>query len=277
MTSKEQIIVTWAKSKIGCGYVWGGGGYTLSQAKLDQLIAQYPDYVSQSKNGKWIGKQVFDCASFVRFALKEVGITFCSGASSQWHKQSGKWAQKGTIDTLPKDKVVILYRATSSTVMQHTGIYTGDGYFIDARGSASGVIRSKISSYKWTHWGIPVGLEGNIEKEVKEVMYQARVTTESGSLNFRQAPSSSGKKIGTIPQNTIINVLEATADWAQVEYDETVGYVMVKFLTKIEPAPVSTPTQKTLYLKIKATSKAEAETILTTLKNIANLATVVEE
>ena len=108
MPTKAEQVKTWALSKKGCGYVWGATGYVLTQSKLNELMEQYPSYVSQEKNGKWIGKQVFDCASFVRLAMKEVGISMKSGASTQW--KTTTWGEKGTIDSLPQDKVCILYR-----------------------------------------------------------------------------------------------------------------------------------------------------------------------
>ena len=71
-----------------------------------------------------------------------------------------------------KDKVCILYReSASANPMQHTGIYLGDGYVMDARGSASGVVYSKLSSYGWTHWAIPKGLyDGTTSAKPEEVL-----------------------------------------------------------------------------------------------------------
>ena len=40
--------------------------------------------------------------------MKEVGISMKSGASTQW--KTTTWGEKGTIDSLPQDKVCILYR-----------------------------------------------------------------------------------------------------------------------------------------------------------------------
>lgn len=81
--------------------VWGATGYTLTQSKLNELITMYPQYVSQSKNGRWLGKPCYDCASLVRFAMKQIGASMVSGATSQWKKT--KWAAKGPIDSLPKN------------------------------------------------------------------------------------------------------------------------------------------------------------------------------
>ena len=129
--------------------------------------------------------------------MKQIGISMVSGATSQWKKT--KWARKGTIDQLPKDQVACLYRWTGS-VMQHTGIYLGNGYVIDARGSSAGVIKSKLSSYPWTHFGQPRGLiKKEQTNEVISVNYQAKVVADSGStVRMRSAPSKEAGVSATI-------------------------------------------------------------------------------
>jgi len=94
--------------------------------------------------------------------MKQVGIQMVSGANSQWLKTT--FEIKGTIDTLPSDKVCCLYRKDAKTgKMGHTGLYLGDGQtFIHAAGSKTGVVKSTIKEYgRWTHWGIPAGLYDN--------------------------------------------------------------------------------------------------------------------
>ena len=271
MATKASRVKEWALSKQGCGYVWGATGYVLTQSKLDSLIKQYPDYVSQSKNGKWLGKQVFDCAQFTRFAMKEVGITLVSGASSQWKKTD--WEQKGTIDTLPKDKVCILYRESpEANPMQHTGIYLGDGYVMDARGSSSGVVYSKLSSYKWTHWAMPKGLYDTFEtveppKEVLPVLYQAKVVAESGStVRMRERASSGAEVLKSIKLNEIVDVVEELDDWKKIIYNNQTGYMMSKFLVKVTSEPVP----KTWYVKVECESEADARAIAAALKLCGN-------
>jgi len=85
----------------------------------------------------------------------------------------------------------------------------------------------------------------------------ARVTTESGSLNLRAKPSSSGKILDTIPRHTVVPVLEKGAVWSQVVYEGVTGYVKNSFLTFLSanpdagsdddtPAPAPEPDDETL-------------------------------
>lgn len=274
MATKASKVKEWALSKKGCGYVWGATGYVLTQSKLDSLIKQYPDYVSQSKNGKWLGKQVFDCAQFTRFAMKEVGITLVSGASSQWKKTD--WEVKGTIDTLPKDKVCILYRESpSANPMQHTGVYLGDGYVMDARGSNSGVVYSKLSSYAWTHWAIPKGLYDGVEiedepEEVLPVLYQAKVVAKSGdTVRMRANASSSASVLKSIRLGEIVDVVAELDGWHKIVYNGQTGYMMNQFLEKVQTSAPA-PDNKVWYVRVECGSEADAKAIAAALKLCGN-------
>ena len=259
MTSNENKIIAWAESQVGAGYVWGAGGYKLTKSKLQELIVQYPQYVSESKNSKYIGKAVYDCASLVRYAMKQIGISMVSGATSQWKKT--KWARKGTIDQLPKDQVACLYRWTGS-VMQHTGIYLGNGYVIDARGSSAGVIKSKLSSYPWTHFGQPRGLiKKEQTNEVISVNYQAKVVADSGStVRMRSAPSKEAGVSATIALGTIVDVVEEAEGWCGIIYNGQKGYMMSQFLEKTKSE------EGLYYVRIKCGSQSEAEQLASLLR-----------
>ena len=259
MTSNEEKVVTWLNDKIGDYYIWGSTGYVLTKSKLDELITQYPNYVSYSKNSKAIGHRVWDCASLVRYAMKQVGISMVSGATSQWKKT--KWARKGTIDQLPKDQVACLYRWTGS-VMKHTGIYLGDGYVIDARGSGAGVIKSKLSSYPWTHFGQPQGLiKKEQTNEVISVSYQAKVVADSGStVRMRSAPSKEASVSATIALGTIVDVVEEAEGWCGIIYNGQKGYMMNQFLEKTKSE------EGLYYVRIKCGSQSEAEQLASLLR-----------
>lgn len=257
MSTGPQAVINYAKSKIGCGYIYGTAGQICTEGLIQQKANQYPDYVDYDVVKKWIGKEVFDCAGFVRKCMAQAGISMVSGATSQWNKTD--WMQKGEITTLPKDKVCCLYRYRDGK-MQHTGIYLGDGTEIDARGSASGVIGpTAIDKYPWTHWGIPAGLyDSNQNIEVLKVEYKAKVIANSGkTVNMRSNASTSSGIIMAIPLGSIVEVSENSGEWSKIIYNDKVGYMMSKFLEKV---PVSEPEkQEAYYVRIACTSKAEAE------------------
>lgn len=262
---KASIVKEWALSKKGCGYVWGATGQVLTATELSRLIAQHPTNVTYEKNNKWIGKQVFDCASFVRQGLREVGISVVSGASSQWKKTN--WEAKGTIDSMPKDKICIVYReAPTANPMQHTGIYLGNGMVMDARGSNAGVIYSNFDSYKWTHWGIPKGLYNNLNlkpEEVLPMLYQAKVVASSGStVRMRTAADSAASVAKTIKLGQTVDVVQELDGWLRIVHEGTTGYMMSKFLEKIEGSEQS----GVWYVKVDCGSEESARSIAEALK-----------
>jgi cell wall-associated NlpC family hydrolase len=54
---------------------------------------------------------------------------------------------------------------------------------------------------------------------------------ESGNLNVREEPSTSGKLVGKLPKNAACEVLEQTEDgWAHIQSGEVEGYVSLEFL-----------------------------------------------
>ena len=153
---KASTVVEFAKSKVGCGYIWSGEGQKLTQTLLNELAAQYPDHIDKSVVRKWIGKQVYDCSGLVYKAFQQVGISIYHNAQTAW--KNTNWAQSGPISNYPRDKVCILYRYNSNQgKMSHTGIYIGGNQFIHAKGSEYGVVKETMPS-TWTHYGIPKGL-----------------------------------------------------------------------------------------------------------------------
>lgn len=51
------------------------------------------------------------------------------------------------------------------------------------------------------------------------------VTTNGGTLNFRASASTSSKKLGAIPNKTVLPIISSNNGWYQVVWGKTVGYV----------------------------------------------------
>jgi len=94
---------------------------------------------------------------------------------------------------------------------------------------------------KWSHGGKVKGIdytahtnEGSLT--IMAAIYDAKVVTTGGHLNFRSAPRVGGTDIGDIPNGTLLQVLaETNEDWSKVFYSGREGYVQRKFLQPILP------------------------------------------
>ena len=174
--TKADEARNWALSRVGCPYIYGGTGAICTPSYREARAEQYPTYkpkiykncprlsgsASSCTDCRWCdsdtnqGKRAYDCAQLVRWCMDHIGISMVSGANSQWQKTD--WEEAGSIDTIPRGKVCLVYREDSDGKKHHTGIYCGDGYIIHAKGHDYGVVRELLGNPKFTHWGIPKGL-----------------------------------------------------------------------------------------------------------------------
>lgn len=173
--TKNESIRQYSMAQVGNPYVYGATGKTCTPGLRQQQMKQYPTFaptierhcpVLSGKQSvcvgcKWQGMNAFDCAQLVRRAAEAAGFRLPSGAKSQFNSKNphSGWAAGGPIDQLPYDQVAFLYRRTADGGVPHTGTYTGDGWVVDARGHAQGVMRTLLNAYKWTDFRVLNGQE----------------------------------------------------------------------------------------------------------------------
>lgn len=118
-----------------------------SAQKADKLIK-----FAQSLQGKVKYKYgvndpknlIFDCSSFTKYALKQVGVDVKWGANAQYNQ--GKKVSKSN---LKKGDLVFLSVKTPGKI-GHVGIYMGNGKFIhNTTGSVYGVTTSDLNKGYW--------------------------------------------------------------------------------------------------------------------------------
>ena len=227
MATKADLMVQNARALIGNGYAWGSSGQICTQALLDKLAKQYPAQTNLlTVCPKWIGKRIYDCATFVRACLRAAGIEICSGASSQW--RGDYWQDKGVAADMPMDKPCILYNASANAnPMGHTGIYLGDGNVIDCRGSREGVMLSPLTSRQWSHYAVPRGLYDAID------LLTGTVQAATGNwVRMRRFASADAGTVLKVPLGATLTVTERGSEWCAV-MDSTghSGYMMTQFLS----------------------------------------------
>lgn len=170
--NKSETIREWALSKIGCPYIFAANGQKCTPAYRGQQMRNKSDYAANIQRYcpvlsgkqaicdgcKYKDKPSYDCSGLTKEAAALVCVKVPHGASSFWN--GDYWDEKGTIDQIPRDKVCFVFNAMDSAdPMGHVGIYLGDGYVVDARGHAYGVMHTKLETYAWDHYAILKGMK----------------------------------------------------------------------------------------------------------------------
>ena len=188
MNRNMETARAWALSREGCPYIYGGTGQPCTVAYREARARQYPAKAAKIRNNcqrmkgsatscqgcRWCdpetgkGKRAYDCAQLARWCMNAVGISLVSGANNQWSKT--KWAQKGTIDQMPKNLLCLVYREDADRKKHHAGVYLGDDTIMHAKGHDYGVVRQKLGDPNFTHYGIPEGLYAPEELLNQEVV-----------------------------------------------------------------------------------------------------------
>lgn len=113
MTRVEKVIAA-AKTRVGCPYVYAASG-----------------------------PNSFDCAGLVRHAYKTIGVSLTHSAYGQGYNEG----EKVSYDELEAGDIVCFNtNDTDGDLVDHTGIYLGDGKFIHASSARAEVIISSLSS-----------------------------------------------------------------------------------------------------------------------------------
>jgi len=211
--------------------------FSVGQICTEELLKKYPFIFSQEpKAKKWIGKQVFSSNGLVSSAFNKVGIKIYGLIPSKAADKTD-WESYGRISNFP-NKVCILYRFEDRLRTQETGIYIGNGEYIQAKGYEEGVIKGKMPG-KWTDWAIPKGLYDNepIPDKPKEKItwfpYLAKVIVSSGrTVDIRKSPSKNSSIVIRILVGEYVTITGEENDWYKVTYGATSGYIMKEFLRK---------------------------------------------
>lgn len=132
-------------------YVWGANGQIITRDLVDRLHKAFGNdkynkkyYDAKLKEGE--GKKGADCSG--AFAKISGYDTTASGYYS-------RCVEKGTIDTIPENKVCLVFKNSTKGGINHVGCYTGDGYVSEMASSKKNYQRKKLEGNGWDRWGMP--------------------------------------------------------------------------------------------------------------------------
>ena len=292
-------VVEIANACIGWPYVWGAVGGRLctvanrksymNSANIGEgdknLIKKRCQILSAKKTvctgcayfPNDVGTRIFDCQGFIKWLFSFIGIRFSGGGCTSMWKTASNWAEKGSIDTMPKDKVCCVFRDVNG-VKEHILLYDGNGNYIHCSGE---VKKQTISSYKATHWAIPKGLYNAsapittpTEPEKKEPIMITYPTVRQGSrgevvtqLQLFLSNLGSTLQIDGIFGNGTASAVRAFQKKYGLDVDGIVGPKTWKKLLEvagnIKPSEPEQPQkEEKISIVIPDLSKSEAEALM---------------
>lgn len=180
---KGDLMVRIAEDMIGWPYAWGATGQKCTvanrKARINnpkigegdiKLIKKHCQILNGSK-GVCDGciyypggetTNMHDCIGFVNKLLDYAEVDhYGAGCTTMWN-HAANWEQKGPISEMP-DTVCCVFRQNGSK-MEHIGLHIGGGWVIHCS-----VEVKKQNNYKWTHYGIPKGLGGDVPVSHKTI------------------------------------------------------------------------------------------------------------
>lgn len=130
-------------------FVGGGSGAPASSSKGTQVVNIAKSYIGRVDYAYGVrnpSKLIFDCSSFTEFVFAKVGVDLKWGTSSQ--KKAGSFVSKSNLRA--GDLVFFDTVGGNNGVINHVGIYMGNGQMVHNTPSSNGVTTSSITSGYWS-------------------------------------------------------------------------------------------------------------------------------
>lgn len=158
MIKASQLIALFVQALAeSWGYIWGTSGEAWTEAKQKALEKTTDSDRAQGRKygSKWIGHIVADCSGLFSWAFKKLGGYMYHGSDTMYNKYC---EDKGELKRGKRTDGKVLKPGTAVFVWNgkkysHVGLYVGNGIVIEACSTLKGVIKSKVTAGKWTHWG----------------------------------------------------------------------------------------------------------------------------
>lgn len=161
-------LVRFAESKIGTAYVYGMKGTVMTEKQFNELQSRYGKKNVWDSDRNKIGQVCVDCSGLISWAT---GII---RNSDGYHDTAVEVHPISTISKAPVGAAVWQDK--------HIGIYTGNGTYIAADGSAYGVRRNSLAKASFTHWLILKDITYLEEQRDDEVVEKSRMVLEGQEM-----------------------------------------------------------------------------------------------
>lgn len=144
------------------GYVWGTYGNILTESLFVYKQQQYPEGVGNYADfirKNWLSRRTTDCIGLIKgyawLDTSTMRIGYATNGMPDYGADQMVRAAKnagtsgedyGALSTMPEIPGLMLWKSG------HVGVYIGSGYAIEAAGTRTGVIKTKVSGRGWQGW-----------------------------------------------------------------------------------------------------------------------------
>lgn len=237
----NSYLIEYAKSQIGKPYWFGTFGQTASERLYKEKKKQYPKYYTAKDFPSQYGQRVHDCVGLHNGALWSDTPTSAPkynasqdlGANGLYNKAN----KKGKIASFDKVNGRLVFKG-SDFKKTHVGVYV-DGYVIEAKGHAYGVVKTKFNAKSWPYWAQSPFFQEKTEAKPEPIAAPStpkandeyKVIADDG-LNIRKGKGTNYKKIGWLKCGSIVKISKKEGAWSKLKDRD--GWVSSKYLKKCE-------------------------------------------
>lgn len=214
------------------GYIWETAGDKWTAERQKKATRE----TTVKYGSRWIGHYVADCSGLFHWAFARLGGYMYHGSNTMFLKYTtanGKLkAGKRTDGKGLKIGTAVFVWKESEKKYTHVGLYIGNGYVIEAASTQSGVIKTKVSNSKWSHWGELKGVSyGDAPTPEPIPTGYAEVTGKKVAL--RKEPSTKATVITRVNTGELVKIEPPPpSEWDYVSYNGKSGFMMSKFIQK---------------------------------------------
>lgn len=146
-------LIAYCEAQLGRPYWYGTFGQVSTQSLYVYNKGRFPSMYRAKDFADQMGVKVHDCIGLIKGYMwgKDANDEHPAYATNGFKDYSADMylrhaKKKGTMANFPDVAGIAVF------MKGHVGVYIGDGWVIEARGHAYGVVKTRLEERKWTHW-----------------------------------------------------------------------------------------------------------------------------
>lgn len=157
MIKNNKGLVDYANAQLGKPYWYGTFGQFSNAELYNYKKKQYPNYYTGTDYKYQYNVKVHDCVGLIKgYLWSDDNESSAKYNKSQDVSARGMYnvsVKRGSIVDMPMIEGILVYKGRNTSSITHVGIYS-NGYVIEAKGHAFGVVKTKFNSKDWKFWSM---------------------------------------------------------------------------------------------------------------------------